>query len=154
VIEICESESKQSKLEVIESILTKAKVREKERTEKMDKYLDGNKDLRVLRRDSLFTNRTFKDGKGKLIKKEINKSNKVVALFSSSFTRTLKLDTKKVNESVVIVKVYHYATLKNLIDNGFQYLGNMYTFFSASSGQMKNKKCVFIRKDLWDTLLC
>lgn len=158
VIEISESESNQSKLEIIESILAKVKVREKERAEKMDKYLDGNRDLRVLRRDSLFTNRTFRDGKGKLIKKEINKSNKVVALFSSSFTRTLKLDTKKVNESVVIVKVYHYATLKNLIDNGFKYNENMYTFFSASSGQMKNKKCVFIRKDLWDThkdtLLC
>lgn len=110
---------------------------------------EGNK--RTLRRDYLYTYSKRKE-------REVNKSNKVVALFESSFTRVLGLRPDEVNESVVIVKAYHYDVLEDLIMNGFKYEHKDYIFFSASSGQMKNKKCVFVRKDLWDkhkgTFLC
>jgi hypothetical protein len=148
-----------TKDDVIEDMLTDIKNSEDILSKELDDLLKVNKDtVRSLRRDTLFTNRNIKDKKGNVITKEINKSNRVVALFESSFTRTLNLSTEMVNESVVIVKAYHYSVLESLIQNDFEYCGNTYTFYSSSSGQMKNKKCVFVRKDLWDehkgTFLC
>ncbi|WP_394137453.1 hypothetical protein [Cytobacillus oceanisediminis] len=133
-------------------IISKIDAKEKKFTKVLNKILEANKeDVRSLRRDSLFTTR-------KIDNKEINKSNNVVALFESTFTRTLKLSTENVNESVVIVRAYHYSVLESLITKGFQYNNEDYIFFSASSGQMKNKKCVFVKKDLWEkhqtSLMC
>lgn len=140
----CKSES-----EAIESILSEISESETELSDKLNKMLSKNKDnVRLLRHDALFTHRKVKDKNGNIIDKEINKANKVVALFESSFTRVLGLDVDEVNESVVIVKAYHYSVLEDLIHNGFLYNNELYTFWSASSGQMKNKKCVFVKKSL------
>jgi hypothetical protein len=86
----------------------------------------------------------------KLKEKEVNKSSSVVALFESTLTRTLKLSETEVNDELIIVKAYHYRVLEDLITNGFTYDNHEYVFFSSSSGQMKKKKCVFVRKDLWE----
>jgi hypothetical protein len=100
---------------------------------------------RSLRRDHIITY-------SKKRKKEVNKTNNVVALFESALTRTMNLSNKKVNDEIIIVKAYHYNILEDLILNGFKYGDDKeYVFFSASSGQMKKKKCVFIRKDMWET---
>lgn len=143
---------------IIKSIFDKVKELENKFSNQLNRLIEKNKGVRSLRHDSLFTTRKIKDKKGNIVVKEINKANQVVALFESTFTRTLGLDAENINESVVIVKVYHYKVLKDLIDRGFEYNGKIYTFFSSSSGQMKNKKCVFVRKDLWDkhkgTFLC
>ncbi|EOS8268455.1 hypothetical protein ABTI76_001029 [Bacillus cereus] len=139
----------------------KVKVRELENKlkERLYELIEENKDVRSLRRDSLFTMRKTKDkNKDNVVGKEVPIASHIVALFESTFTRTLELDTKNINESIIIVKSYHYKVLKDLIKRGFTYNGKAYTFFSSSSGQMKNKKCVFIREDLWDkhkgTFLC
>ncbi|MEJ9111504.1 hypothetical protein LAV76_01895 [Bacillus paramobilis] len=139
----------------------KVKVRELENKlkERLYELIEENKDVRSLRRDSLFTTRKTKDkNKDNVVGKEVPIASHIVALFESTFTRTLELDTKNINESVIIVKSYHYKVLKDLIKRGFTYNGKAYTFFSSSSGQMKNKKCVFIKEDLWDkhkgTFLC
>ncbi|MEH6957747.1 RNA dependent RNA polymerase [Neobacillus drentensis] len=108
---------------------------------------ENNNVVRELKRESIFTNRNIKDKNGNVIStKKIHKSSRVVALFESSLTRALNIEEKEVNDEIVIVKVYHYRVLKDLIDNGFTYMDEEYSFFSASSGQMKNKKCVFIKK--------
>ncbi|MBP1967998.1 arsenate reductase-like glutaredoxin family protein [Virgibacillus natechei] len=114
-------------------------------SKELNVLLDNNKDIRTLRRDHLYTY-------NKEQKKEVNKSNKVVALFESSFTRLLGLSTKDVNESVVIVKAYHYKALENLINKGFYYGDDNeeFVFWSSSAGQMKNKKCVFVKKTILD----
>lgn len=125
--------------------------------EEMERKLNGelknlleseeNDVVRVLNRESIFTTRNIKARDGNIIDtKEIHKSKNVVALFESSLTRALNLKVNEVNDEIVIVKVYHYRVLKDLIDNGFTYMSEDYSFFSASSGQMKNKKCVFIKK--------
>nr|BDD43634.1 hypothetical protein 3 [Bacillaceae bacterium] len=153
------SQSNKDKLEVVEDMLNEFTSKEKELSGELNALLEANNQkVRTLRYDALFTTRSIKDRNGNVSGKEINKSNKVVALFESSFTRTLGLDSDHVNENVVIVKAYHYKVLEDLIHNGFQYNNEEYVFFSASSGQMKNKKAVFVMKSLWNkhknTLLC
>ncbi|MFS0776060.1 hypothetical protein ABC255_08650 [Neobacillus sp. 3P2-tot-E-2] len=108
---------------------------------------ENNNIVRELNKESIFTNKNIKDKSGTIIStKEVHKSSQVVALFESSLTRALNLKINEVNDEIVIVKVYHYRVLKDLIDNGFTYMNEEYKFFSSSSGQMKNKKCVFIKK--------
>jgi hypothetical protein len=128
-------------LEVIETMLSEIEASETELSKELEDLIKENKDVRELRHDALFTTKNING-----IEKEVNKSNKVVALFESSFTRGLELDTKNVNDSVIIVKVYHYDVLKSLIDKKFMYKGKTWKFWSSSAGQMKNKKCVFVKE--------
>lgn len=133
--------------EVCESIILDFEIKEAELGRELNDILEKNKEIdRSLRRDALYTY-------SKTAGKEINKSSKVVSLFESSFTRALQLDSENVNESVVIVKGFHYIVLENLIKKGFKYNNEEYKFFSSSSGQMKNKKCVFVKKSLLETEL-
>ena len=134
-----ECEPKMSKSEIIETILSDNKTTENKINEILENTIKSNDQIRSLRHDALFTT-------SKVTNKEIYKSNRVVALFESSFTRALGLDDENVNDSVIIVKVYHYKVLKDLIDKAFLYNNERYIFWSASSGQMKNKKCVFVKE--------
>ncbi|MCM3444362.1 RNA dependent RNA polymerase [Metabacillus halosaccharovorans] len=151
ILEVMSKRKNCSKDDVIKFIVKRINQLEKKLSKKLNNLLEReeNKNLvRTLRRDNLYTNRNVKLPTGEIKVKEVHNANKVVALFESSFTRALNLDMENVNESVVIVKAYHYEVLKNLIDNEFTYLGERYVFFSSSSGQMKNKKCVFVKKSL------
>ena len=40
--------------------------------------------------------------------------------------------------------------LNQIIKNGYDYKKNHYVFFTASAGQIRTKKCVFINKELWE----
>ncbi|MBT2723064.1 hypothetical protein [Bacillus sp. ISL-46] len=139
---------------LVESLGTKLKLEIGKKIIKSDANKPKQEQIipRSLRRDHLITY-------SKMRNKEVNKTNNVVALFESSLTRTLNLSNTEVNDEIIIVKAYHYNVLEDLILNGFKYGDDKeYVFFSASSGQMKKKKCVFIRKDKWDnhkgTFLC
>ncbi|MGD6896084.1 RNA dependent RNA polymerase [Bacillus infantis] len=128
----------------IDKRMEKNKKRIKKLKPKLNKLLQNEESkskTRTLRRDHLYV---MSERAGK----EVKRSSKVVALFESSFTRKLELSKEEVNEEVVIVKAYHYDVLENLMKNGFLYDGKEYKFFSSSAGQMKNKKCVFVKKDL------
>lgn len=91
----------------------------------------------------------------------------VVALFESYTTRTLSLETSKLTMDLLIVTVLHYDLLKQLIDKGFTYKEKLengqvkihkYRVFTASAGQIRKKKVMFIREDIYNkyikTLMC
>lgn len=82
----------------------------------------------------------------------------VVSVFESSLTRMLGIKTDELSTEIIIVKTFYYDVIKDLILNGFDYNGEHYRFFTASAGQIRTKKTVFIKESSWmkheKTLMC
>lgn len=76
-----------------------------------------------------------------------NDSN-IIAQFESSFTRSLGLDTKSniPTKEFIIVQVYHYAVMENLLSNGFSLNGEHYRYVFSSAGQIRMKKLVMVKE--------
>ena len=79
------------------------------------------------------------------------KDRNTISMFDSTLTRTFGMtDRNKVYNDIIIVRVYYFEVLKNLIDNGFNLNGEKYIYFTSSAGQIRTKKCVFIKEKLWN----
>lgn len=82
----------------------------------------------------------------------------VISLFESSLTRALKLKTNELTDLVIVVNVFFFQVFKNIILDGFMYKGEKYIFLTASAGQIRQKKAVFIKESAYaevkDRLTC
>lgn len=84
----------------------------------------------------------------------------IVSLFESTLTRKLGMDTKAVNpnEDIIIVEIFNNKVLKDLLKKGFYHNDELYIYYSSSSGQLRDKKTMWIKKSKWDevglTLMC
>lgn len=87
----------------------------------------------------------------------INPRN-IISIFESSLTRTLKLKTDELTDALVIVRVYFFEVFRDIVLNGFYMSGEKYVVLTASAGQIRTKKCVFIKESLLekhrDTIMC
>jgi RNA dependent RNA polymerase len=114
--------------------LTKAKKQSTERINKLKSelitLLNKHQNIRSLREDSL-------------------KENAIIGMFDSALTRTIGMKTNQVSKNLLVVRVYYYQILKELIKDGFVYNGEKYIFFSSSAGQIRTKKGVWIKESLW-----
>ncbi|WP_255573148.1 hypothetical protein [Anoxybacillus sp. ST4] len=99
--------------------------------DKLYKSFAENKSIRHLRKDAL-------------------KENKVIGLFESVLTRTLGIKENELSEDIIVVQVYYFQVLEDIIKNGFVHNGEKYIYFSSSAGQIRTKKAVFIRESLWE----
>ena len=96
-----------------------------------------------------------------LNKKYLNDKNRI-SLFESSLTRTMKFEIDKTTNDILVLRPYHYIIFKQLIERGYNFNDNgvnkHFTILTASAGQIRTKKCVFINEELWNkyekTLLC
>lgn len=99
---------------------------------------------------------------------KLNPRNRI-SVFSSELTRCfnmipLNLNIRQtientfVNEQMMVVSVFYFEVLENLIHKGFVHNGYKYVYFASSAGQIRTKKAVFVREDLlnenWNTLTC
>lgn len=99
---------------------------------------------------------------------KLNPHNRI-SVFDSELTRCLKmqplnLDVRQtventtVNEQMMVVSVFYFEVLENMIHKGFYYNGDKYVYFASSAGQIRTKKAVFVREDLlnknWNRLAC
>lgn len=111
----------------------------KELKKEVKNLLNSNTHIRKLRPESL-------------------KSTKQVSAFDSVLTRTLQLETNIITTDLIIVTTYYYEILKDLINSGFEYAGDKYVFYTASAGQIRTEKAVFIKELLLKkyimTLMC
>lgn len=86
------------------------------------------------------------------------KDKNVVACFESTLTRTLEMEINSVTKDIIIVQVYFFDVCKDIILNGFTLNDEKYVFFTASAGQIRKKKVVFIKEDVLmkyeKTLMC
>lgn len=99
---------------------------------------------------------------------KLNPHNRI-SVFSSELTRCfdmtpLNFDVRQtientiVNEQMMVISVFYFEILENLIHKGFVHNGYRYVYFASSAGQIRTKKAVFVREDLlndnWNTLTC
>ena len=84
------------------------------------------------------------------LRKDALKENKVIGLFESVLTRTLGIKENELSEDIIVVQVYYFQVLEDIIKNGFIHNGEKYIYFSSSAGQIRTKKAVFIREALWE----
>lgn len=82
----------------------------------------------------------------------------VVSLFEGAVSRTIKAKTGELTEDLMIVQVYYFDVLQDILLHGFKYKGEKYKYFTSSAGQIRKKKAVFIKEDIWNeyekTFMC
>mgnify|MGYP002619446656 CR=1 FL=1 len=101
----------------------------------------------------------FKKHKGirKLDPKSLNKKN-IISLFESTLTRTLGIKEGELTEDLFVIQTYFFDVLKDIILHGFIHNGEKYICFTASAGQIRTKKTVFIKESVYkkhqQSLMC
>lgn len=100
--------------------------------------------------------------------KRLNDHNRI-SVFESELTRCLRMTPLNlnvrqlagntvVNEQMVVISVFFFEVLENIIHRGFLHNGYKYVYYASSAGQIRTKKAVFVREDLlketWNTLTC
>lgn len=82
----------------------------------------------------------------------------VISVFDSSFTRMIDAKQDELCEDFMVVQVYYFDVIKDLIYYGFTYKGEKYIYFTSSAGQIRTKKTVFIKESVWKkyekTIMC
>lgn len=88
---------------------------------------------------------------------ECDKAN-IISVFDSCFTRMIGAEPDKLTEDFMIVQVYYFSIIKDLIYHGFTFNGEKYIYFTSSAGQIRTKKCVFIKESVYKkyekTMMC
>lgn len=78
-------------------------------------------------------------------------SNKnIISVFDSYFTRTIGAKQDELCEDFLVIQVYYFDVIKDLIHHGFMYKGEKYIYFTSSAGQIRTKKTVFIKESVWN----
>lgn len=107
--------------------------------QKLSNTLMQNKDVRTLNENYL-------------------KPCNVVSIFESSLSRALDIKTNTLSNDLIIVQTFFFDVLKDAILNGLFVNGEKYICFTASAGQIRTKKTVFIReeslKEIENSLMC
>jgi Zn finger protein HypA/HybF involved in hydrogenase expression len=82
----------------------------------------------------------------------------IISVFDSSFTRMIGAKQDELCEDFMVVQVYYFDVIKDLIYYGFTYKGEKYIYFTSSAGQIRTKKTVFIKESVWNqyekTIMC
>jgi hypothetical protein len=82
----------------------------------------------------------------------------VISVFESMLTRTLGMKTGNLYDDFMVIRTYYFDVIEDLILNGYIYNGERYVCFTASAGQIRTKKTVFIKERVWKenqkTLMC
>lgn len=83
---------------------------------------------------------------------------KIISVFDSAFTRMIGAKQDELTEDFMVVQVYYFDIIKDLIYHGFTYKGEKYIYFTSSAGQIRTKKTVFIKESVWNqyekTIMC
>lgn len=83
---------------------------------------------------------------------------KIISVFDSAFTRMIGAKQDELTEDFMVVQVYYFDVIKDLIYHGFTYKGEKYIYFTSSAGQIRTKKAVFIKESIWKqyekTIMC
>lgn len=148
-----------------------AKYRKLYRVKKDDPIDIGDKDrIRQINKEIKNHNSSIKLLKGELLKllqthraprelrSEYVVDKNVISVFESMLTRTLGMKTGNLYDDFMVIRTYYFDVIEDLILNGYIYNGERYVCFTASAGQIRTKKTVFIKERVWKenqkTLMC
>lgn len=83
---------------------------------------------------------------------------KIVSMFDSASSRVLQIPINTLTEDIMIVQTYFFDVLEDIILDGFLLGEEKYICYTASSGQIRNKKTEFIKESVLiknkNTLMC
>lgn len=89
-------------------------------------------------------------GKIRVLKdKELN-DRKVISVFDSALTRTIGIKEGELSDDLIVVQTFFFEIFKELVLNGFMWSGEKYIIYTASAGQIRTKKTVFIKEKVWE----
>ncbi|MCU6710067.1 hypothetical protein M6D81_15325 [Paenibacillus sp. J5C_2022] len=92
------------------------------------------------------------------LREESLTASRVVSLFESALTRTLDIAEDQLSEDIIIVQTYFFNILEDLISFGFYHRGEKYICFTASAGQIRTKKTMFMKETVFQrherSLMC
>lgn len=124
------------------------------------------KDIQSWRKKAI--NRVIKKEKNKLTdllnahleKKETRQLNPVslcdkniISLFESSLTRALNLKTNELTKDLMILNVFFFQVFEDLVKYGFECEGEKYIFLTASAGQIRTKRAVFVKESAYEQIV-
>lgn len=81
---------------------------------------------------------------------DVLNTKNVISLFESSLTRALQLRQNELTDAIMVINVYFFQVFKNLVLDGFEYNGERYIFLTASAGQIRTKRAVFVKESAYD----
>lgn len=123
----CKKKSHNSHLEKLDKHFTYVNKRIKRLKENLHIEFPKNKTIRKMNEDAL--------------------SNKnIIAVFDSVLTRTLNAQENELSKDIIVVQTYFFNILEDIINNGFFWNNEKYVCFTASAGQIRTKKTLFIRE--------
>lgn len=137
---------------------------------KLKKKCKTPDETKIIIRHIKFTNKIIKNAKEKLYNKfkestgiraldesYLVKKN-VVSVFDSTLTRTVRIPQDSLNKDIMIVQTYFFEVIEDIIIDGFIYNSEKYICLTASAGQIRTKKTVFIKESILleyqNTLMC
>jgi hypothetical protein len=103
-----------------------------------------NKEIKQLRKHLKQT--IPKNSKIRILDPDEIKMENMVSSFESTLTRTLGIKTNEITLDLIIVRAFYYDILEDLIVDGFMFNSDKYVCFTASAGQIRTKKTVFIKE--------
>lgn len=78
----------------------------------------------------------------------------LISIFDNSFARTIGINYDKTSMDIICITISHYDVMDQLITNGFTFTteGKTYKYkvLTSSAGQIRKKKIVFIKEDVWN----
>lgn len=89
-------------------------------------------------------------GQRVLRSEDLNESN-TVAQFMSTLTRTLGVEVDETTTDIIMIRAFRYNIFKSLVEDGFvDQDGVEYQYLTSSAGGIRNKKSVFIKKEVYE----
>lgn len=85
-------------------------------------------------------------------------NSNIISVFDSSFTRMIGAKQNELCEDFMVVQVFYFDVLKDILYHGYEYKGERYIYFTSSAGQIRTKKAVFVKESVWKqyerTIMC
>lgn len=83
---------------------------------------------------------------------------RIISVFDSVLTRTLGMKQNQLYEDIMIVQTYFFDVIEDIILDGYIHNEEKYICLTASAGQIRTKKTVFIKETIFNkyksTLMC
>ncbi|MNH66550.1 hypothetical protein D3C73_185830 [compost metagenome] len=115
--------------------------------EKVDQYIKFTNQRVKNTKDKLYTEFKTKNLHTRTLSENHIKTKNIISVFDSVLTRTLGIKENELSNDIIVVQTYFFDILKDIILHGFLYKGSKYVCFTASAGQIRTKKTVFIKED-------
>lgn len=83
------------------------------------------------------------------VREDAEVDSNIISVFESTMTRTLGMQTNGLYKEIAVIRAFYYDVLKDIMLHGFMWGNEKYVCLTASAGQIRTKKVVFIKEKVW-----